>query len=157
MRYTTLPWLVYSISRCWYLLMFPLSTLEKKMAIHSSILAWKIPWTVAYQAPLSMGLQRVGHEWAAEYSIPHFYINSIELRRFTGCQRCLRRAENPCMKLSAWKTYQPLLRKQFPSWPMQPSERNLLSQDHFKSFHKLSLHVLWLIPDTVTHSQYRSP
>ena len=25
--------------------------LEKEMATHSSILAWKIPWTVAYQAP----------------------------------------------------------------------------------------------------------
>ena len=25
--------------------------LEKEMATHSSILAWRIPWTVAYQAP----------------------------------------------------------------------------------------------------------
>ena len=30
--------------------------LEKEKATHSSILAWRIPWTV-----LSMGLQRVGH------------------------------------------------------------------------------------------------
>ena len=30
--------------------------LEKEMATHSSILAWRIPWTV-----LSMGSQRVGH------------------------------------------------------------------------------------------------
>ena len=30
--------------------------LEKEMGTHSSILAWKIPWTVAYQAPLSMGI-----------------------------------------------------------------------------------------------------
>ena len=35
--------------------------LEKEMAIHSSTLAWKIPWTVAYEAPQSMGSQRVGH------------------------------------------------------------------------------------------------
>ena len=28
------------------------------MATHSSTLAWKIPWTVAYQAPLSMGFSR---------------------------------------------------------------------------------------------------
>ena len=34
--------------------------LEEEMATHSSILAWKTPWTVAYQAPQSMGLQRVG-------------------------------------------------------------------------------------------------
>ena len=28
--------------------------LEKEMATHSSILAWKIPWTAAHQAPLTM-------------------------------------------------------------------------------------------------------
>ena len=32
--------------------------LEKEMAIHSSTIAWKIPWTVAHQAPLSMGFSR---------------------------------------------------------------------------------------------------
>ena len=31
--------------------------LEKGQATHSSILAWRIPWTVQ-----SFGLQRVGHE-----------------------------------------------------------------------------------------------
>ena len=29
--------------------------LEKEMATHSSILAWRTPWIVAHQAPLSMG------------------------------------------------------------------------------------------------------
>ena len=28
--------------------------LEKEMAIHSSTLAWKIPWTVAHEASLSV-------------------------------------------------------------------------------------------------------
>ena len=32
--------------------------LEKAMATHSSILAWRIPWTVARQAPLSLGFIR---------------------------------------------------------------------------------------------------
>ena len=36
--------------------------LEKEMATHSSTLAWKIPWTVAFQASQSMGSQRVGHD-----------------------------------------------------------------------------------------------
>ena len=36
--------------------------LEKEMAIHSSILAWKISWTVEPGRLLSMGLQRVGHD-----------------------------------------------------------------------------------------------
>ena len=31
--------------------------LEKRMATHSNILAWRIPWTI-------MGLQRVGHDSA---------------------------------------------------------------------------------------------
>ena len=36
--------------------------LEKEMATESSILAWKIPWTVEPGRVQSMGLQRVGHD-----------------------------------------------------------------------------------------------
>ena len=36
--------------------------LEKEMAIHSSALAWKIPWTEEPDRLQSMGLQRVGHD-----------------------------------------------------------------------------------------------
>ena len=36
--------------------------LEKEMAIHSSTLAWKIPWIEAPDRLQSMGLQRVGHD-----------------------------------------------------------------------------------------------
>ena len=35
--------------------------LEKEMAIHSSTIAWKIPWTEESGGLWSMGLQRVGH------------------------------------------------------------------------------------------------
>ena len=35
--------------------------LEKGMATHSSILAWKIPWTEEAGRLQSMGLQRVEH------------------------------------------------------------------------------------------------
>ena len=35
--------------------------LEKKMAAHSSILAWKIAWTEEDGRLQSMGLQRVGY------------------------------------------------------------------------------------------------
>ena len=35
--------------------------LEKEMAAHSSILAWKIPWTEDPGGLQSTGLQRVGH------------------------------------------------------------------------------------------------
>ena len=36
--------------------------LEKGMATHSSILAWRIPWTEEPGRLQSMGLQRVGHD-----------------------------------------------------------------------------------------------
>ena len=38
--------------------------LEKEMATHSSILAWKIPWTEEPGRLHSMGSQRVEHNWA---------------------------------------------------------------------------------------------
>ena len=36
--------------------------LEKEMATHSSILAWRIPWTEKPGGLQSMGSQRVGHD-----------------------------------------------------------------------------------------------
>ena len=36
-------------------------SLEKGMATHSNILAWRIPWTEEPDGLQSMGLQRVGH------------------------------------------------------------------------------------------------
>ena len=36
--------------------------LEKEMATHSSILAWRIPWTEKPGGLQSMRLQRVGHD-----------------------------------------------------------------------------------------------
>ena len=37
-------------------------TLEKEMAIHSSTITWKIPWTEEPGRLQSMGSQRVGHD-----------------------------------------------------------------------------------------------
>ena len=37
-------------------------SVEKEIATHSSILAWKIPWTEEPGWLLSKGLQRVGHD-----------------------------------------------------------------------------------------------
>ena len=36
--------------------------LDKEMATHSSILAWRIPWTEESGGLQSIGSQRVGHE-----------------------------------------------------------------------------------------------
>ena len=43
---------------------FHFHALEKKMATHSSILAWRIPGTEEPGGLLSMGLHRVGHDWS---------------------------------------------------------------------------------------------
>jgi len=37
-------------------------SLEEGMATHSSILAWRIPWTEEPGGLQSIGLQRVGHD-----------------------------------------------------------------------------------------------
>ena len=43
---------------------FHFHTLEKEMATHSSILAWRIPGTEEPSGLLSMGSHRVGHDWS---------------------------------------------------------------------------------------------
>ena len=43
--------------------------LEKEMATHSRTIAWKIPWTEEPCRLQSMGLQRVGHDWATSLSL----------------------------------------------------------------------------------------
>ena len=45
--------------------------LEKGMAIHSSILVWRIPWTEEAGGLQSMGSQRVRHDWVTNI---HTYI-----------------------------------------------------------------------------------
>ena len=43
--------------------------LEKEMATHSSIHAWKIPWTEEPGGLQSMGSQRTGHNWATSLAL----------------------------------------------------------------------------------------
>ena len=42
---------------------FHFPELEKVIATHSNVLAWKIPGTVEPSGLLSMGLHRIGHDW----------------------------------------------------------------------------------------------
>ena len=65
-------------------------TLEKEMAVHSSILAWKIPRTEEPGRLQSMGSQRVGHNWAINtffHGSRHIQLISIS-NAFFFCQ-CL--------------------------------------------------------------------
>ena len=45
---------------------YPGSSLEKEMVTHSSILAWKVPWTEEPSRPQSMKLQRARHDLAEQ-------------------------------------------------------------------------------------------
>ena len=42
---------------------FHFHALEKEMATHSSVLAWRIPWSEKPSGLQSMGSHRVGHNW----------------------------------------------------------------------------------------------
>ena len=42
--------------------------LKKDMGTHSSIFAWRIPWTEAPGGIQSMGLQRAGHDSVTEHT-----------------------------------------------------------------------------------------
>ena len=47
-----------------FTLTFHFHALEKKMATHSSVLAWRIPGTEEPSGLTSRGLHRVGHDWS---------------------------------------------------------------------------------------------
>ena len=46
----------------WVRSLGPEDPLEKEMATHSSILAWRTPWTEEHGGLQSTGSQRVGHD-----------------------------------------------------------------------------------------------
>ena len=63
----------------------PEDPLEKEMATHSSILAWKIPWMEEPGRLQSMGSQRVGHDWMTSLHLElewHGVLGKLALRRF---------------------------------------------------------------------------
>ena len=49
-------------------------SLKEGMSTHSSILAWKIPWTEKPGRLQPMGLQRVGHDWATSLSLSYIFL-----------------------------------------------------------------------------------
>ena len=49
--------------------------LEKEMATHSSILAWKIPWMEELGRLQSMESQRVGHDKVTSLSLSFFLVH----------------------------------------------------------------------------------
>ena len=56
------------------------------MAPHSSILAWRIPWTEEPGGLQSMGSQRVGHGWT-DWACTHTLLNNPLLTSVKTCQQ----------------------------------------------------------------------
>ena len=50
------------IRKLWYIFTFHFHALEKEMATHSSVLAWRIPGTGEPGGLSSMGSHKVGHD-----------------------------------------------------------------------------------------------
>ena len=61
-----------TMQETWVLSLVGKIPLEKKVATHSSTLAWKIPWTKEWDRLQSMELQRVGYNCATNF---HFFTN----------------------------------------------------------------------------------
>ena len=49
-------------------------SLEEGMATHSSVLAWRAPWTEEPGGLQSLGSQRVGHAWS---DLAHMHIRQL--------------------------------------------------------------------------------
>ena len=61
--------IIHGVAKSWtqlsdFTFTFYFHALEKEMATHSSVLAWRIPWTEKPGWLQSMGLHRVGHDWS---------------------------------------------------------------------------------------------
>ena len=52
--------------------------LEKEMATHSSILAWRIPWMEERDVLQSTGSQRVRHDWATSLFTHFIFIHLLK-------------------------------------------------------------------------------
>ena len=56
--------------------------MEEEMTTHSSILAWKLSWTEQPGGLLSMGSQRVRHDWETWAHISHIVSHAVSYHRY---------------------------------------------------------------------------
>ena len=96
-------------SRTWlsdFTFTFHFHALEKEMATHSSVLAWRIPGTGEPGGLLSMGSHRVGHDWsnlAAAAVAAGFFCLFVLFKTFNGESNSLGRKVGWCKgHLGVW-------------------------------------------------------
>ena len=92
-------------------------SLEEHMATHSSILAWRSPWTEQPGGLQSIGLQRVGHDWVTNtlfyihtyICVLYIYTQYIYIHTHTICLQHGRAGFNPWIRKISWRrAWQPL-------------------------------------------------
>ena len=105
--------------------------LEKEMATHSSILAWRTPWTEEPGELQSIGSQRVGHDWG-DLACKHSRTKSKPLLRYILANTRIRAS-----KFCHWSVNY-LLRewgREVQSFPIFPASDQILPQtviDHLQ-------------------------
>ena len=72
---------VHGVAKSWtqlsdFTFTFHFHALEKEMATHSSIPAWRIPGMEETGRPQSMGSQRVGHDWTTSLHFTSLHFTS---------------------------------------------------------------------------------
>ena len=97
---------------------FHFHALEKEMATHSSVLAWRIPGTAEPGRLLSMGSHRAEHDWsdlaAAACDITRFWHTncaSNELQNFLTVKNILSKQTYVAESMYAWGDYKTELSK----------------------------------------------
>ena len=131
------------------------------MATHSSILAWKIPWTEEPSGLQSMGSQRVEHNWACACTHTHTHTHTCAYRMTFFCKGNISFSENKGQYIYNARCF-PLAFSFFPAYPsFQPiySYRSSLFsvgssplyQNHQKNLHLASVrknstsHICFLV------------
>ena len=74
--------------------------LEKEMAIHSSSLAWKIPWMEEPGGLQSMGSQRIGHDWATKLKLQNLSRSEAVVLQYVGDFLLCAETEEACSQAS---------------------------------------------------------
>ena len=105
---------VHGVAKSWtwlsdFTFAFHFHALEKEMATHSSVLAWRIPGTREPGRLRSMGLHRVGHDWsdlAAAAAATTVKLVQQWRSSIANKQNYIKKEISTCdylLKLDAWK------------------------------------------------------
>ena len=113
--------------------------LEKEMATHSSILAWRIPWAEKPGGLQSMGSQRVGHNWVTfTFTYPsgsegeEFACNAGDPGSIPGSGDPLEKEMANHSSILAWRI----------SWTEAPGGLQSIGWTRLSNFHFACIHIV---------------